>query len=130
MEGKRSLKHPPARVTEKVRKNVKNEPSEIGKMLILQMIVWGIYKSHTFLQMVQRSSKKGRKSTQKWSENERKYGPKRDQKTRPKQDADFLAKCLILGSVLGSKWTKKRSKIALENRSKFGCKPNPEPVGP
>ena len=41
---------------------------------------------------------------------ERKYGPKRDQKTTTKQDADFLAKCLILGSVLGPKLDQKSIK--------------------
>ena len=40
----------------------------------------------------------------------RKYGPKRDQKTTPKQDSDFLAKCLILGSVLGPKLDQKSIK--------------------
>ena len=111
-EGKRSLKHPPARVTEKVTKNVKNEPSEIGKILILPFVLWGIYKSHTFLQMVQRSSKKNRKSTQKWSENERTYAPKRDQNTRTKQDTDLLGKCLILGSV----WEPTLDQKSIKNR--------------
>ena len=65
MEGKRGLKHPPARVTEKVRKSVKNEPSEIGKIVILPSFLLGIYKSHAFLQMFQRWWKKYPKSKQK-----------------------------------------------------------------
>ena len=100
MEGKRGLKHPPAPVTEKVRKSVKNKPLEIGKILILPCVLWGIYKSHTFLQMFQRWLKKCPKSKQKLAENERKYSPKRDPKTTTKQDADFLATCLILGPKL------------------------------
>ena len=110
MEGKRGLKHLPARVTEKVRKSVKNEPLEIGRILILHAVLWEIYKSHTFLQTVQRSSKKCRKSIQKLTENKRKYGLKRDQKTTTKQEADFPAKCLILGSVLGPKLDQKSIK--------------------
>ena len=41
MEGKRGLKHPPAPATEKVRKSVKREPSEIGKIVILPFCFMG-----------------------------------------------------------------------------------------
>ena len=60
MERKRGLKHPPARVTEKVRKSVKHEPSEIEKMLILLGVLWGIYEMHTFLQMFHGKSVRNR----------------------------------------------------------------------
>ena len=48
MEGKRGLKHPPARVTEKVRKSVKNKPSEIGEILILPPVLLGFIKGTLF----------------------------------------------------------------------------------
>ena len=65
MEGKRGLKHLPAGVTEKVRKSVKNEPSEIGKILILSSVLWGIYTSQTLYGW----SKDHRKSVENRSKN-------------------------------------------------------------
>ena len=65
---KRGLKHPPARVTEKVRKSVKNEASEIGKILILPLFYKGFIKVTLFY----RWSKDHRKSVENRSKNAQK----------------------------------------------------------